>query len=169
MGACAAGVQYVGTDVDEETVTGNRRLASALEYPAEVVLCPAEEFDAPEVDLVFTSPPYFNRELYSHGDDQSWVRYGTDFEAWVEGFLRPVMRKAHQVSPRLVLNVSDIRIRKKTVPLEDTVVRVAMEEGFALEETLFMLLPKLNREDPKEPLFVFRRSGVENPRKGVDI
>jgi len=157
FGACAAGVQYVGTDVDQETVTGNLRLAEALGYLAEVHLCPAEEFDAPEVDLVFTSSPYFNRELYSHGANQSWVRHGDDFESWVEGFLRPVIRKAYQVSPRLVLNVSDIRVGKVVVPLEETTVRVALEEGFQLEETLYMPLPKLNRTDPKEPFLVFSR------------
>jgi len=157
MGAAAAGVQYVGTDVDPETIEGNFRLTKALGYSAELNLCPAEEFEPPAVDLVFTSPPYFNRERYSNEGDQSWRRHGDDFNTWVEGFLRPVVRKAYQASPTLVLNVCDVRHRRGVHPLEETTVRVVSEEGFHLEETLYMPLPKLNREDPKEPLFVFRR------------
>ena len=30
---------------------------------------------ADSVDLIFTSPPYFNTEKYSEDDTQSWVRY----------------------------------------------------------------------------------------------
>ena len=40
---------------------------------------PAEDFDYSEYneyfDVVFTSPPYFSVERYSHDDTQSWVRY----------------------------------------------------------------------------------------------
>ena len=38
-----------------------------------------EDFDYSEYenyfDVVFTSPPYFSVERYSHDDTQSWVRY----------------------------------------------------------------------------------------------
>ena len=162
LGACAAGVRYVGTDVESDTIEGNRKLAAALGYPADLHLCPAEEFDPPNVDLVFTSPPYFNRELYSHRDAQSWVRHGDTFTEWVEGFLRPLVKTSFRVSPCLVLNVADIRHRRKVIPLVDTVIKVCLEEGFALAETLYMPLPKLNREDPKEPVLVFRRENLKS-------
>jgi len=156
LGAAAAGVEYIGTDVEPETVEGNSRLAEALGYQAEIHLCPAENFEVPDVDLVFTSPPYFNRELYSQREDQSWVKYGDSFESWVEGFLRPVVRSA-RLAKRLVLNVADIKDGKKIVPLVDTVIRIAAEEGFKQEVSLWMPLSRLNRSTAREPILVFGR------------
>jgi len=158
LGAVAAGVEYVGTDVEPETVRGNNLLAGLLGSTAQVHLSPAEDFAPPEVDLVFTSPPYFNREAYSGRADQSWVKY-QGFDAWVEGFLRPVIRRSSKAAC-LALNICDIRFKKERVPLEATTCRVAAEEGFKLTETLYLPLSDLNRQDPKEPIFVFRRTAI---------
>lgn len=152
LGALAAGVQYVGTDVDEETIRGNEQLASLLGMAAELHCCPAEEFTSSAVDLVFTSPPYFDQERYSEAASQSWQRYDT-LDAWLEGFLRPVVRSAAVVSPRLVLNVANVR----GLPLVDSVLRVAGEEGWVHRETLKMPLARLNRENPSEPVLVFTK------------
>ena len=157
MGAAAAGVKYVGTDVEPETVEGNRKLALALGYPAEVHCIPAQEFDPPPVHLVFTSPPYFDQERYA-GGRQSWKEFDT-FEAWVEGFLRPVIQKAALALTRggpLILNVADIRTKKgKVFPLVARTQEVAQEEGFHLKARWEMKLPNLNRRRT-EPILVFR-------------
>lgn len=152
LGAVAAGVRYVGTDVDEETVQGNLELARFLDRQVDVQCCPAEQFDPPRVDLVFTSPPYFDQERYSGRAEQSWKQYGT-FETWLEGFLRLVIRKAFRVSPKLVLNVADVRKN----PLVESTKRLAQEEGWEFIEELRMPLPKLNRVDPCESILVFER------------
>jgi len=160
LGAFAAGVRYVATDVEPETVEGNRRLAERLGFTdAEIHECPAERFDPGTVDLVFTSPPYFDREQYSDRDGQSWVSHGSDFDAWVEGFLRPVIATAYQKSPLLVLNVADIRKNRKSVPLVDRTIQTAVAEGYSLKERVWMPLARLNRtpEKAREPLLVFRR------------
>jgi tRNA G10 N-methylase Trm11 len=160
LGAFAAGVRYVATDVEPETVEGNRRLAERLGFTdAEIHECPAERFDPGTVDLVFTSPPYFDREQYSDRDGQSWVSHGSDFDAWVEGFLRPVIATAYQRSPVLVLNVADIRKNRKSVPLVDRTIQTAVAEGYSLKERVWMPLARLNRtpEKAREPLLVFRR------------
>lgn len=162
MGAAAAGVEYTATDVEPETVKGNQRLADLLGCKPDLHLCPAEEFSPPDVDLVFTSPPYFDRERYSERAAQSWVRY-EGYEGWVEGFLRPVVQRARGAR-HLVLNINDVRVGKRVIPLVDTVLQVASEEGFVLKETLYLPLPKLNREDPKEPVLVFG-AGVDHPRR----
>jgi len=121
LGALAAGVHYVGTDVEPETVRRNRTLAETLclSDQVEVILERAEVFNPGPVDLVFTSPPYFDRERYSSRDSQSWVFHGKDFDSWIEGFLRPIIRTSRDVLNRghLVLNVADIKKRGKTYPL----------------------------------------------------
>jgi transposase len=155
LGALAAGVGYVGTDVDEATVQGNRELAALLgaATQAEVHCTPAEKFDPPKVDLVFTSPPYFDQERYSGDSKQSWKKHGESLQNWLNGFLRPVVATAARVSPRLVLNVADV----KGAPLVAETRRVAQEEGWTLTEELRFPLPKLNRVDPWEPVLVFEK------------
>ena len=55
---------------------------------------PAEDFDYSEYenyfDVVFTSPPYFSVERYSHDDTQSWVRY-KNIDTWNEYFLHTAL------------------------------------------------------------------------------
>lgn len=48
------------------------------------------------VELIFTSPPYFNRERYSTEPNQSYVRYPT-YEGWLKGFLYPVIEESHRI------------------------------------------------------------------------
>ena len=156
MGAAAVGVQYVGTDVELATVEGNQRLAEALGYSCEMHCIPAQDFVPPPVQLVFTSPPYFDQEQYA-GGQQSWRDFET-FDSWVEGFLRPVIQVAASVlteGGHLVLNVADIRNRKgDSIPLTERTVMVALGEGFRLEARWEMKLPQLNRKKA-EPLLVF--------------
>jgi len=162
LGALAAGVgKYIGTDVEPETVGGNRRLAALLgmEDRAEIHLNPAETFDPGPVDLVFTSPPYFNLELYGRSRDQSSVT-NSGFEEWVSGFLVPVLVTAYRRLPDggvLVLNVTDVRQGRKTFPLVEAAIREAVTAGFKHEDTLRMPLASLNRKNASEPLLVFRR------------
>ena len=39
-----------------------------------------------QIDLVFTSPPYFNREEYSTHPEQSYIKY-PNYQDWLDGFL----------------------------------------------------------------------------------
>jgi len=159
LGAHAAGVRYVGTDVDAETVEGNRRLIEQLGARGEVFACPAEIFDPPEVDLVFTSPPYFDRERYSHNENQSWKKYGRDLDAWVAGFLCPMIqnaRRALRAGGHLVLNVADLRERGTVIPIVDRTVAAALGAGFIHVRTLWMPLAAIKKTLPSEPLLVFR-------------
>jgi DNA modification methylase len=135
-------------------VQGNQRLAALLKREKDVTVhChPAETFQSPAVDLVFTSPPYFNQERYSQGVDQSWQKH-PDLAGWLNGFLRPVLKSAGEVSPRLILNIADV----SKIPLVQHTVQLAQEEGWTLRETLWMPLAALNRKNPKEPVLVFTR------------
>ena len=45
------------------------------------------------VDLVLTSPPYFNLEIYTQGEKQSENQYDT-YEKWKDNWLKFVIEKA---------------------------------------------------------------------------
>lgn len=157
VGAMAAGVRYIGTDVEPETVEGNQKLIEVLGGKHEVHLSPAESFDPPKVDLVFTSPPYYDRERYSQRAEQSYK--GRSVDAWLNEFLRPVIEKAYSVAPVLAINIADLWTRKGTIPLEQHTIDLALETGFQHETTVKMPLAKLNRPKDRawEPILVFRR------------
>lgn len=162
MGAAAAGVRYVATDVEPETVEGNRRLAEALGFDGhEVVLHEAQTFDVPEVDMVFTSPPYFDVERYGSSTSQSF-RVFTKFEQWLEGFMAPVLEQSFSAlkpGGAAVFNVANIYRRKVMYPLPDRTVELAKKVGFLHETTLWMPISGLNRakDRQREPVLVFRK------------
>lgn len=161
MGALSVGASYTGTDVEPETVAGNLRLASYLGCEAVVQEHPAETFDPGPVDVVFTSPPYFDLERYGPSEGQSHKQHNT-FDGWLEGFLRPVVRTSFRsLGPGqvLALNVADINLRDEVLPLVQRTVDVALDEGFHHETTLWMPISNLNRgkRRPGEPVLVFRK------------
>jgi hypothetical protein len=47
-------------------------------------------YDIPKVQLILTSPPYFNLEVYSDEDTQSIVNTHS-YEEWENKFLRPLI------------------------------------------------------------------------------
>lgn len=160
LGALAAGVHYIGTDVDAGTIEGNKALAKFLGKNAELILTPAQDFQPPQVDMVFTSPPYFSKEQYSKEPGQSWMLGG--FQDWVEGFLEPVSRRAHVSLPVwafFVLNVADVKVQGESIPLVKTTIDTVTNCGFDLKETLQMPLATLNRVNPHEPILVFQKGG----------
>lgn len=158
LGAVAAGVRYLATEVESSTVEGNRRLAEDLGAKAVVLQQPAQDVCWGEtVDLVFTSPPYFNVEKYGVSPSQS-VAGKTTFDEWVNSFLIPLIdnaRKHLQPGGVFALNVADSR--KDQVPLVGTVQHLACRQGFTPLEVLWMPLPSLNRRGAREPILVFQR------------
>lgn len=163
LGALSAGRRYIATDVEPETVEGNLRLAKSLGRldDVRVVRCPAEEFDPGEsLGLVFTSPPYFDREQYSTREEQSWKGH-TTAESWVEAFLKPVFQTAwRRLSDmgHLVINIADLKQESEVVPLVSLTVSCATGVGFRHVETLKMPLSNLNRKDVSEPVLVFLKA-----------
>ena len=80
---------------------------------------PAEDFDFSEYtdtfDIIFTSPPYFNVERYSHDDNQSWVRY-KDIEDWNSSFLQSSLENMWPTlksGGKLCINISDVYANSK--------------------------------------------------------
>ncbi len=61
-------------------------------------------------DLAFTSPPYFNTEVYSQHEGQSWKKYSA-LDSWLQNFLLPSVRKAWKhLRPGgyLAMNIADL-------------------------------------------------------------
>lgn len=131
-----------------------------------------------KVDLVFTSPPYFNREAYSEDPTQSYKKF-SNYDSWRDGFLRPTLTtcvESLKNNRYLLWNIADLLIKGEYLPLEKDSKDILESLGMKYMYTIKMALepmPGQNRVDengiPKcknfckvdgkvmkyEPVFVF--------------
>ena len=107
-------ISYVGVDPNERLVDG---YASQIEFydtgkSVEMVQGCAESVDYGDrmFDLVFTSPPYFNIERYTHEDNQSFKKY-KKIDMWLEEFLYVSFSNAGdhlEDGGTMVIKISDV-------------------------------------------------------------
>jgi 16S rRNA G966 N2-methylase RsmD len=128
---------------------------------------PAEDVSLDEkFDLIFTSPPYFNKEKYSYDETQSWVRYKT-LEEWKEKFLYKTINNFWgnlNNNGYLILNIADINNNSKNYKIcDDTNDFISKLEGAKYEECIGMKISK--RPNSKiesnilcEPLWIWKKS-----------
>lgn len=164
---------YIANEPAQKTRRDLLRLAEEIQAgtpalsPTVHVREEGSELRGPEqaVDLVFTSPPYFDKERYFAEPGQCWRDHPT-LDAWAENYLRPTLDHAHRwlrAEGRLVLNVD----RK----LRDLVIETAGEAGFALDEEEHLVLQRSHFERKAgytkaktEPVLVFTKVGAERWR-----
>jgi len=131
-----------------------------------------------KLDLIFSSPPYFNREAYSEDENQSYKKF-TSYDLWRDGFLKPTLETCIEwLRPNryLLWNAADLLVSGKYLPIEKDTIDILSSFGIIHKYTLKMameLMPGQNRLDengiPKcknycrvngkylkyEPIFVF--------------
>ena len=119
LAAIACGREYLSVDVSIDQVEGNQAMLHALNCqitrPAKCAhscaLSFLEELDRQSVDLVFTSPPYFDAELYCESPLQSYRAFPS-YEEWLKGFLYEAISMSHEAlkpGSHLVLVVANTR------------------------------------------------------------
>lgn len=147
LGSLSAGAEYVGCEPDPNTATGLRNIlndpaishyrdrAHIYEMPCEDVLS-TEIASLPLFDMVLTSPPYFNLELYTAGE-QSTVRYPT-WNDWVEGWLKPTILGALSCLKETGVSCWSVKNFKtdKQYNLRDVVEEIHKEVGWKLVKTI---------------------------------
>lgn len=164
--------RYLGVDPNTETFLNVQRMLNEVEkvtgnWGRANLRCVGSEVFQPEpetLDFAFSSPPYFDLEIYSDEPTQSVVKF-PDFELWVEHFVRPTIQGCFnglKSGRYLVINVKDF----KNVKLEEAWASVARDCGFVQEPTCFIQMTvrcgvgrKKTPIDPNygEPLLVFRK------------
>lgn len=96
LGTVSAGWHYVACEPNVETYNNLMRLINFLGIQNSVTLhnIPAEDFDYKslqgKVDIVLTSPPYFNLEVYTNSTNQSYHKHNT-YQTWVNDWLEPLI------------------------------------------------------------------------------
>ena len=111
-----------------------------------------------QLDFIFTSPPYFDRERYSDDETQSFKKFG-NYESWRDGFLRPTLVTAFEYlrNDRYILwNIADIKIGKSFYPLEQDSIDILTELGMEYQGKIRMTMSPMTGVD---------LSGVKNSMK----
>jgi len=128
-----------------------------------------------KLDMVFTSPPYFDREQYSEDDEQSFKAYPM-YADWRDNFLRPTLTNAYESLRNdryLLWNIADIKIGKSVFhPLEQDSIDIIESLGGKYEGKLKMLMASMIGVDQSnvkncvsvdgslhkyEPIFIFKK------------
>jgi len=112
-------------------------------------------------DLVFSSPPYFDIEIYSEELSQSCNKY-KEYQDWLDKFLWVLVDESKRIlkeDGRLIINIKNIGKYK----IADDLCKYC-EKDWELETTYHMRLSnnEFNRKGEihfhTEPLFVFKKN-----------
>ncbi len=166
---------YHGIDPNGKTSVGNMKMANffstqydalgerVYEYRFRFDMGMAEEV-MPELreeyDLVFTSPPYFNVEIYSGESSQSCNKYDS-YKSWLYSFLYVIIDQSKKIlkdGGYLVLNVKNTEKYK----IADDLCNYC-EKDWRLEKIYHMRLANSSYNRRKnntyhvEPIFIFRK------------
>jgi 16S rRNA G966 N2-methylase RsmD len=98
LGCIASGAEYVAFEPNTETYNGLMQLIEFLNIGDKVRIIKdsaleMEKYNIGEFDLILTSPPYFDLEVYSDENTQS-IKGCDTYKIWVDKFLEPLTNLA---------------------------------------------------------------------------
>jgi 16S rRNA G966 N2-methylase RsmD len=98
LGVVASGAEYIAFEPNTKTYENLAKLSVFLGIENRVrLICDdamkMEEYSLPNVDMVLTSPPYFDLEVYTHEDTQS-IKNTSNYDNWNTVFLEPLIHKS---------------------------------------------------------------------------
>jgi len=166
---------YIGIDPNPRLITPYQKMnqwfyentKSAFDFEKEVrmIQACAEDFDystIEPVDIIFTSPPYFDLEIYGEEKEQSCIRYPS-IEEWTHKFLLKMIEKCVEcLKDEGILAINIKQSDQWKYPTIDLMIqKVTSEEvGLTLKETLYLplnLRPGAKKEKSREPIYIFAR------------
>ena len=105
-----------------------------------------------QLDICFTSPPYFDREVYSDDIEQSVHSYPNYYE-WLDKFLNPTINTCYDYLKKnryMIINISDIKIGNDFIPLEQDTISIALNNGFQYVGKIGMVMSRMIGLKPKK-------------------
>lgn len=124
-------------------------------------------FIGEEFDMIFTSPPYYDKEKYDQSELQSYVRYKA-FDSWMKDFLFKTIEirtKNLKKGGLLIINISDIYTRKKHYKICDGMNDYIASTGlYEYEGAIGLRMPKRPMSKSSnsegvfaEPMWIWRK------------
>jgi hypothetical protein len=149
LGTLAAGkdIYYTGCEPDKNTSDGLMNILNDESIPKEIT-DRADIYNEPvekvlpilkeKYDMILTSPPYFNLELYTNGQ-QSTSTY-KDWETWITNWLKPTVLGCLALVKNGGTSCWSVKNFKsdKSYPLADEVKKIHETAGWQLVKTVKM-------------------------------
>ena len=160
LGTVAAGWSYVACEPNRETYENLSKLIDFLDISNSVTLhnIPAEKFTYDQkVDIVLTSPPYFNLEIYTRDLDQSYHRY-LEYETWNEKWFRPLMENSMSMLNENGLSCWNVMNFGKQ-DLVETVIDVHVKNNYRFLDRVGFTSPLANIRNlkNKDVTYIYQR------------
>ena len=103
----------------------------------------SEVYEPEDVDLAFSSPPYFNLEKYCDEPTQCMNQFKT-LDEWFEGYVAPTMKNIYQglnSDGVFATNIADYKVGGKTeFKVCERWIETAESLGFKYKQTIRMML-----------------------------
>lgn len=139
LGAVSYGAHYIAFEPNTTTYNNLMKIVNFLGIQNKVTLiCDdalnMKKYNLPKVDLVLTSPPYFDLEVYTHEPTQSITNTPT-YQDWADNFLREIIKLGIEhlnINGVSCYNVGKVRNRD----MADDVLKYHNEFGYKYVDTL---------------------------------
>jgi len=164
--------EYTGIDPNTETIEHlnylNELIEEATGATGKIICNTSEQYVPENVDLAFSSPPYFNLEKYCDEETQCMVRYQT-LDEWFEGYVVPTIKNVISgLNPEGIFatNIADYKsYGNKEYFVVDRWIQTAEALGLRHTDTIKMMLntrpgvgnDKLEGREKWEGVYVFKR------------
>ena len=167
--------RYVGCDPNTETQYHLHQLGEYIEQVTgrkdswESHCVGSEDFKGPanSVDFSFTSPPYFDLEVYSDEETQCFNKFPV-LEDSLEGYVRETIKNIGHMLKKgccYAVNIADFTVGSGgTVAYVDEWIRISTEEGMPLYDTVYLGVTaragskqQAAGEQKKENILVFKK------------
>lgn len=118
------------------------------------------------IDLSFSSPPYFNLEIYCNEDTQS-ANENTEFRDWVNHYMIPTIQNIYKYTKVGGIHIVNLKNLPGKEPLLDSWIRACLAVGFTMVNAEYMLhqsrrqfdkgRENVNFKGNEEPVIVFKK------------
>ena len=145
LGTVAAGWNYTACEPNKDTYNNLQKLIAFLDIDdrVEIYNMPVEEHKyKDEADIVLTSPPYFNLEVYDSNISQSYYRF-FEYNTWKERWFIPLLEESIQNLSENGYSCWNVMNFGKQ-DLVETVMNVHQQKGYELVGTVGFKSPLAN-------------------------
>jgi SAM-dependent methyltransferase len=166
--------KYIGVEPNTETVNYlnylNDIIDEATGVRGTIIQSVSEQYQPDDIDLAFSSPPYFNLEKYSDEETQCMVQFKTEDE-WFEGYVAPTMeniKRGLNDDGIFATNIADYKSYDRKEPYEvvQRWIQTAEKVGFKYDGVIKMMLntrPGVGNDRKEgrekwEGVYVFRKN-----------
>lgn len=153
---------YTGCDPNVETFNNLQRMVNFIGISNRVSIhnIGAEEFDYDKidpVDVVITSPPYFNLEVYNTEENQSYNKH-TSYEAWRDNWYVPLIENCLSILKDDGISAWNVMNFKKN-DMVGNLIATHEKHGWKLFDTVGFDSPLANMRKlkNKDVTYLFRK------------